>query len=121
MFAAVSLALAVAGVYGVMGYTVSQRTNEIGVRMALGATAADVRRLVLGQALRLAGAGLALGLGGALAVTQLIGSLLFQVRPGDPLTYAAAGVLLGAAAVAASYIPAWRATRVDPLTALRQE
>lgn len=121
IFAALAVCLAMAGVYGVMAYAVSQRTNEIGVRMALGATAGDVRRLVLRQALRLAGAGLALGLAGAVAVTRLMRSLLFEVRPGDPATYAVVALLLGAAAAAASYLPAWRATKVDPLVALRQE
>jgi putative ABC transport system permease protein len=121
VFAGIAVCLAMAGVYGVMAYAVSQRSNEIGVRMALGASAGDVLRLVLRQGLALAGVGLALGLAAAAAVTRLLGSLLFEVQPGDPATYAGVAVVLGLAAVAASYVPAWRATQVDPLVALRQE
>jgi predicted permease len=121
IFAGLAVCLAMAGVYGVMAYVVSQRANEIGLRMALGASPANVMGLVLRQGLTLAAAGLAIGLVGAVAATRLLSNLLFNVKPGDPLTYAGVAVLLGAVAVAASYIPARRATKVDPLTALRQE
>jgi putative ABC transport system permease protein len=110
-----------AGVYGVMAYVVGQRSNEIGLRMALGASPGTVMRLVLRQGLALAGIGLAIGLAGAVAATRLLTKMLFEVKPGDPVTYAGVVVLLGAVAMAASYIPARRATKVDPLVALRQE
>jgi len=109
--------LAMAGVYGVMAYVVGQRANEIGLRMALGAAPGDVMR----QGLGLAAIGLALGLTGAAAATRLLGKMMFEVKPGDPMTYAAVAGLLGAVALAASYIPARRAMRVDPVIALRQE
>jgi putative ABC transport system permease protein len=121
IFAAVAVCLAMAGVYGVMAYLVSQRSNEIGLRMALGASPADVSRLVLRQGMLLTGAGLVLGLAGASAATRLLTSVLFEVKPGDPLTYAAVAALLAAVALAATYIPAHRASKVDPLVALRQE
>jgi putative ABC transport system permease protein len=121
IFAAVAVCLAMAGVYGVMAYMVSQRSNEIGLRMALGASPADVWRLVLRQGMLLTGAGLALGLAGAVAATRLLTSVLFEVKPSDPMTYAAVAALLAAVALAASYIPAHRASKVDPLVALRQE
>jgi len=121
IFAALAVSLAMAGVYGVMAYVVSQRTNEIGLRMALGASTGDVLSLVLRQAMALAGIGLVLGLAGAAAASRLLTSMLFEVKPGDPATYATVVVLIGAIALAASYIPARRAARVDPLLALRQE
>jgi putative ABC transport system permease protein len=121
IFAALAVCLAMAGVYGVMAYLVSQRSNEIGLRMALGASPGDVSRLVLREGMLLAGAGLVLGLAGAIAATRLLTSVLFEVKPGDPATYAAVAALLGVVALAASYIPARRASRVDPLVALRQE
>jgi ABC-type antimicrobial peptide transport system permease subunit len=110
-----------AGVYGVMAYVVSQRASEIGLRMALGARSTDVLKLVLGQALVLTAIGLALGLTGAFAASRLLESMLFEVKPNDPLTYIAVSVLLAITALAASYIPARRAANVDPLIALRQE
>jgi putative ABC transport system permease protein len=110
-----------AGVYGVMAYAVGQRSNEIGLRMALGASRSDVLGLVLRQGLVYVALGLALGLAGAFAATRLLASFLFEVKPADPATYAAVAALLAAAALAATYVPARRATRVDPLTALRQE
>jgi putative ABC transport system permease protein len=113
--------LAMAGVYGVMSYSVGQRSNEIGLRMALGANRHDVLHLVLSQGLKLAGIGLAIGLAAAIAASRLLGSLLFEVKPTDPLTYLAVAAILGVVALAACYVPAWRATRVDPLVALRQE
>jgi predicted permease len=121
IFAGLAVCLAMAGVYGVMAYVVGQRSNEIGLRMALGASPGTVMRLVLRQGLALAGIGLAIGLAGAVAATRLLTKMLFEVKPGDPVTYAGVVVLLGAVAMAASYIPARRATKVDPLVALRQE
>ena len=121
VFAGLAVCLAMAGVYGVMAYVVGQRLNEIGLRMALGASRGDVLGLVLKQALALAGAGVVLGIGGALAASRLLTSFLFEVKPGDPLTYVGVAALLAVVAIAASYLPARRATLVDPLTALRQE
>ncbi len=121
VFAAIALCLAMAGVYGVLAYRVSQRTNEIGLRIALGATPASVLRLVLQQGLVFAGLGVALGLAGSLAATRLLTSMLFEVKPGDPLTYVGAAMLMGVIALVASYIPARRAANVDPMIALRHE
>ena len=119
--AALAVGLALAGVYGVMSYVVGQRSNEIGLRMALGASPRDVLRLILRQTLLLAGLGIVIGLAGAVAVTQLLTSMLFGVKATDPVTYAAVVALLVLAALAASYIPARRAMRVDPMVALRYE
>ena len=121
IFAALAVCLAMAGVYGVMSYVVGQRANEIGLRMALGASPRDVLRLVLRQALSLTSAGIAIGLASAAGVTQFLASMLFGVKATDPLTYIAAVALLGVAALGASYIPARRAMRVDPIVALRYE
>jgi putative ABC transport system permease protein len=121
VFAGLAVCLAMAGVYGVMAYVVGQRLNEIGLRMALGASQGDVLGMVLKQGLALAAAGLVLGLAGAVAATRLLTSFLFEVKPGDPLTYLEVAVLLTVVAMAASYLPARRATQVDPLEALRQE
>jgi ABC-type antimicrobial peptide transport system permease subunit len=115
------LTLAVIGLYGVVSYAVSRRVHEIGLRMALGASQGDVLRMVLKQGLALAGAGVVLGLAGAAAATRLLTSFLFAVKPGDPLTYLGVAVVLAMVAIAASYLPARRATRIDPLAALRQE
>jgi len=121
IFAGLAVCLALAGVYGVMSYVVGQRANEIGLRMALGASHGEILRLVLRQALVLAGAGIVIGFAGAAAVTRLLTSMLFGVKPTDPATYAAViGIVLGAALLA-SYIPARRAMRVDPVVALRYE
>jgi len=120
-FGALALLLAIVGTYGVIAYSVSQRTQEIGIRMALGATRRDVLAMVLGGALRLAGAGVAIGVLLAAAATQLLSSLLFDVRSTDPGTFGATVALLLAAAVMAAYLPARRATRVDPMAALRAE
>jgi putative ABC transport system permease protein len=121
LFALVAILLAAIGVYGVLAYLVAQRTQEIGVRMALGAPAYTVVRLVLGHALRLAGVGVAIGLAGAGVLGPSMASLLFGVGPRDALTFASVGVGLIGIALAASYLPARRATRVDPLVALRAE
>jgi len=121
IFAAIAVCLAMAGVYGVVAYTVSQRSGEIGLRMALGANTSDVLSLVLRQGLALTAIGLAIGLAGAAAVSRLFASMLFEVKPGDPLTYLGVAILLAAVSLAACYIPALRATRLDPVAALRQE
>jgi putative ABC transport system permease protein len=116
-----ALALATIGIYGVVAYSVTQRTHEIGVRMAIGARPADVVRMVLGEGGRLAMAGVALGSALAIAGARLIRGLLFDVSATDPLTFAAVAAGLLAVALVASYVPARRATRVDPLVALRGE
>jgi predicted permease len=121
IFAGLAVVLAMAGVYGVMAYVVSQRSSEIGLRMAMGAGSGAVLRLVLGQGLKLAAIGVALGLAGAVAATRVLTSVLYEVKPTDPLTFVAVAAALVIVAFAASYFPARRATRVDPLLALRQE
>ena len=121
VFAALALLLAAAGLYGVVSYATQRRTREFGIRLALGASAGSVRRLVLSKTGRLAVAGLAVGLGAAAAASRLASHLLFGVSPWDPVSYAAAAVLLAAAALAASVLPARRAGRVDPMTSLRSE
>jgi putative ABC transport system permease protein len=118
LFAAIAAALAVVGVYGVMAYTVSQRTQEIGVRVAMGASPDAVVRLVVGQGLRLAAIGVALGLLGAVWAARLMRGLLFNTDSLDLLTFAAAPAVLMAAALVASYIPARRAARISPIVAL---
>jgi putative ABC transport system permease protein len=119
-FAGVALLLAAAGIYGLMSYAIARRTHEIGLRMTLGAQRGDVLRMVLGQAMVRVGAGAAIGLIGALALTRLMSSLLFGVRPTDPLTFGVVAIVLVGAALLASYVPARRATRIDPMSALRQ-
>jgi predicted lysophospholipase L1 biosynthesis ABC-type transport system permease subunit len=121
LFAALAVSLAMAGIYGVMAYFVGQRSNEIGVRIALGASPGSVLRQVLKQGLVLAAIGLTLGLAGAAAATRVLASMLFQVKPNDFSIYLGVAILLGAVALMASYIPARRASRIDPLEALRQE
>jgi predicted permease len=121
VFAGLAVCLAMAGVYGVMAYAVGQRSNEIGLRIALGASTGSVLRLVLGQGLVLTSLGLALGLVAAATVTRLLTSMLFRVQPNDPVVYLAVAVLLGMVALVASYVPARRASKIDPLSAIRQE
>ena len=121
IFAGVALLLAAIGIYGIMAYSVAQRTQELGVRMALGADASTVRSLVLRQGMRVAGVGLALGLGLAIAMTRLLESLLFSVSTTDPAIFGAVAALLAGVAFVANYIPALRASRGDPLAALREE
>jgi putative ABC transport system permease protein len=113
--------LAVIGIYGVMAYSVSQRTRELGIRMALGASRSEVLRMIVGQGLRLTLLGVVLGLAASFAASRLIASLLIDVSPTDVLTFVVVPVVLTLAALGASYIPALRATRIDPLVALRYE
>jgi putative ABC transport system permease protein len=120
-FAAIALLLTAAGIFGVLSYLVTQRTREIGLRMALGAQPQEVLRVIVGHGLRLVLFGLCIGVAGALVVTRWMSSVLFDVKPTDPLTFAAVAVLLTAVAFLASYVPARRAMRVDPMVALRYE
>jgi len=117
--AAVALILGAVGIYGIVSYIVSQRTREMGVRMALGAKAMDVQTMVLRQGLVLSGLGVVLGLLTATALTRLMGALLFGVEPVDPVTFGLVAIALTLVALAASYIPARRASRVDPVEAIR--
>jgi ABC-type antimicrobial peptide transport system permease subunit len=121
IFAGVALVLASIGVYGLMAYSVQQRTQEIGVRMALGASPKQVRRMVVIQGMRLAIVGVILGAASALGLTRLMSSLLYGVKPWDPLTIVLVSVLLSGVTLLATYLPARRASRVDPMVALRYE
>jgi putative ABC transport system permease protein len=121
LFAGLALLIAAVGIYGVMAYSVSQRTHEIGIRMALGAARDDVVRMVVGQALRLTAIGVGIGLAAAYAVTRLMASLLFGVSASDPPTFIGVAVILAASGIVAAWVPTMRATRVDPMVALRAE
>jgi putative ABC transport system permease protein len=121
IFAAVALTLAVIGIYGVMSYSVSERTREIGIRVALGAQRRDLLGLIVKRGMALVLGGALIGLGGAIAVTRLMTGLLYEVSATDPLTFSAVAGVLAAAALLACYLPARRATKVDPMIALRVE
>jgi ABC-type antimicrobial peptide transport system permease subunit len=121
LFGVVALILAAVGVYGVLSYTVSQRTQEIGVRVALGASRGSVVSLIVGGGMRLAAIGVVLGIGGALLITPVIKAQLFNVSPADPLSFIGVALFLSGVALVASYVPARRAMAVDPLVALRAE
>jgi len=121
VFAILALALAAVGIYGVMSYTVSQRRQEIGIRMALGAQPGNVQSMILGHSVKLTLIGVGLGLAGAFALVRFLTSLLFGVGAYDAVTFIGVPVLLAAVAIVASYLPARRAVRVDPIVALRYE
>ena len=121
VFGGLALVLAAAGIYGVMAHLVAMRTSEIGIRMTLGATTSGVMALVLREGLAQAAAGLTIGIAGAVIVMRSFRAVLYQVTPADPLTIAAVAVLLAATAIAACFVPARRAMRVDPVTAVRAE
>jgi putative ABC transport system permease protein len=121
VFAGIALVLSSIGIYSVISYSVSQRRNELGIRMALGAQARDILRLVVGQGFKFIALGIAIGLGAALALTRLLTSLLFNVSARDPFIFIAISLILAFVALLASYIPARRATKVDPIRALRYE
>jgi ABC-type antimicrobial peptide transport system permease subunit len=120
MFGLLALLLSAVGLYGVMAYTVNRRTHEIGIRMALGAQGSDVRRLVMLEGTAIMTMGLLLGLSGALAGTRLVESFLYGVRPNDPIAFVGAALLLAVVTLFANYLPARRASRTDPLIAIKR-
>jgi ABC-type antimicrobial peptide transport system permease subunit len=120
-FALMALALCAGGIYGIISFTTTQRTREIGLRMALGADAPAIRRMVLREGSVVIATGLAFGLIGAAAGSRFLQTLLFEITPGDPITFAVVCLVLAAVGLAACFVPATRATRVDPLTALRTD
>jgi ABC-type antimicrobial peptide transport system permease subunit len=121
IFAAIALLLSAVGMYGVLSYSVSRRTHEIGIRLALGAGRSEVLKLVIGQGFKLIMMGVGISILGALALTRFLSNLLYGVKPTDPLTYVAVSLILTVVALLASYIPARRAMRVDPMVALQYE
>jgi putative ABC transport system permease protein len=121
LFAGIALLLAAVGIYGLIAYSVAQRTHEIGVRMALGAERGDVVRMVIRQGASLAGVGIVLGIGGALALTRLLKTMVFGIDVADPLTFALAPLGSMLVVLLATFVPAVRATRISPVTALRYE
>jgi ABC-type antimicrobial peptide transport system permease subunit len=121
VFAAIAVLLAAIGIYGLMAYSVQQRTQEIGIRMALGAEQPQMVRLIVRQGAKLAIAGVAVGVAGAYGLTRLLASLLYRIQPGDPGTFVGAALLLAGIAIIAAYVPARRATKIDPVVALRYE
>src|SRR4029453_4830644 len=121
VFAGLAMVLAAVGIYGVMSYSVAQRTREIGIRMALGAQRSDVMKMTIGQGLRLVLTGVAIGLAAAFVLTRVMSTLLFGVSPTDPVTFISISIVLVSVAVLSSYVPALRATRVDPMFALRYQ
>ena len=121
VFAWVALVIASIGIYGVLAYSVTQRSRELGIRMALGAARGRVLRLVIGQGMVLAGIGIVIGLVGAFALTRLLTNQLYSITPTDPATFVGVSLLLASIALVATLVPALRATRVDPVVALREE
>ena len=121
VFSSIALVLAAVGIYGVLSYSISLRTHEIGVRISVGASRGDVLRMVIGEGMALATIGITLGIIGSLALTQLLATMLFEVSPHDPATYAGVSLVMAAVTLLACFIPAGRATRVDPIVALRNE
>jgi ABC-type antimicrobial peptide transport system permease subunit len=121
VFAAAALLLAALGVYGIVAYSVSQRTREFGIRVALGARPSQIIGMVVGQNLRLVGIGLSIGIIAAIPATRLMRGLLFQIGPNDPATFVAIGVTLAAVAIVAAYLPARRGTQIDPVVTLKSE